>query len=89
METRNETVTLENEESRQPWSQRPATERKPRFRLIKLEERIAPGSSYVLNLTKGTVCVGSGVATTNATPSVGCTTNPTVLRGGLTTGWQM
>jgi hypothetical protein len=43
MQARSETMTVETDAAQVSPSHLPAGERRPRFKLIKLEERIAPG----------------------------------------------
>jgi hypothetical protein len=43
MQARNETMTVENDEAKKVQAEPTTRVRTPRFKLIKLEERIAPG----------------------------------------------
>jgi hypothetical protein len=66
MQARSETMTVENDAAQVSPSDPPARERRPRFKLIKLEERIAPG--------------GYGGTATGTNPSAvhACTTTHTL-----------
>ena len=64
MQARNETMTGDSDEAQRCQAEATTRERTPRFRLIKLEERIAPGG--LAGAISGKHCVPTdGVAVSN------------------------
>jgi hypothetical protein len=70
MQARNETMTAGHDEARKGEAGPTTRERTPRFKLIKLEERIAPGG--IVGTSTSAKCNHTG------SPTYGVTCNPCV-----------
>jgi hypothetical protein len=56
MQARNQTMTVGNDEAQRGQAEPTTRERTPRFKLIKLEERIAPGGLQGVSLSCRAIC---------------------------------
>jgi hypothetical protein len=76
MQARIETMTVENDAAQVGPTNLPAHERRPRFKLIKLEERIAPGGIMKEPVRMPTVYISGLRVCTVPTATNLCTTTP-------------